>query len=134
MAVRPSPDRSDLESKTREDLQTIAKGKGRRRVGASFQGLTHRSDHGRPRTRFDQRTRTGDASGAFTSHGRHPDDDFDDLLGEFVADAAVASSETASATESTTEDAPAPAPSANAPIALSRIPVRTHSPPGPPTA
>ena len=25
MAVRPSPDRSDLESKTREDLQTIAK-------------------------------------------------------------------------------------------------------------
>ncbi len=28
MAVRPSPDRSDLESKTREDLQTIAKVKG----------------------------------------------------------------------------------------------------------
>jgi transcription termination factor Rho len=28
MAVKPSPDRSDLESKTREDLQTIAKVKG----------------------------------------------------------------------------------------------------------
>ncbi len=28
MAIKPSPDRSDLESKTREDLQTIAKVKG----------------------------------------------------------------------------------------------------------
>ena len=28
MAAKPTPDRSDLESKTREDLQTIAKVKG----------------------------------------------------------------------------------------------------------
>jgi transcription termination factor Rho len=42
-----------------------------------------------------------------------PDDDFDDLLGEFVADAAVERSESASVTEPTTDDAPAPTPSSN---------------------
>jgi transcription termination factor Rho len=113
MAVRPSPDRSDLESKTREDLQTIAKVKGvdvsaRASKASLIEAIMGdrapaSTNAPEPATRAVRSRRTVAT----------PDDDFDDLLGEFVADAAVASSETASATESTTEDAPAPAPSAN---------------------
>jgi len=114
MAVRPSPDRSDLESKTREDLQTIAQGKGRRRVGASFQGLTHRSDHGRPRTRFDQRTQNRRRERC-VHVARSPPPTMTSTTSSASSSRTPLSlsSETASATESTTEDAPAPAPSAN---------------------
>jgi transcription termination factor Rho len=113
MAVRPSPDRSDLESKTREDLQTIAKVKGvdvsARASKASLieaimgDPVSVSTNTPEPATRAVRSRRTVAT----------PDDDFDDLLGEFVADAAVASSEAPSNTETTTEDAPAPVSSSN---------------------
>jgi transcription termination factor Rho len=114
MAVRPSPDRSDLESKTREDLQTIAKVKGvdvsARASKASLieaimgEPVSTSTDTPEPATRAVRSRRTVAT----------PDDDFDDLLGEFVADAAAAvTTQTAPPTESTTDDAPNPAQSSN---------------------
>ena len=93
MAVRPSPDRSDLESKTREDLQTIAKVKGvdvpaRASKASLIEAImgdpvpasvsTVAQDTGAPSSRAVRSRRTVAT----------PDDDFDDLLGEFVADVA----------------------------------------------
>ena len=89
MAARPSPDRSDLESKTREDLQTIAKVKGvdvsaRASKASLIEAIMGDSgphsvanDAGAPMSRAVRSRRTVAT----------PDDDFDDLLGEFVVDA-----------------------------------------------
>jgi len=61
MAVRPSPDRSDLESKTREDSKP-SQGKRRRRVGARFKASLIEAIMGdpapptMPRFRFTRRT------------------------------------------------------------------------------
>jgi transcription termination factor Rho len=113
MAVRPSPDRSDLESKTREDLQTIAKVKGVDVSARASKASLIEAIMGDPAPASTNAPEPATRAVRSRRTVATPDDDFDDLLGEFVADAAVASSETASATESTTEDAPAPAPSAN---------------------
>jgi len=113
MAVRPSPDRSDLESKTREDLQTIAKVKGVDVSARASKASLIEAIMGDPAPASTIAPEPATRAVRSRRTVATPDDDFDDLLGEFVADAAVASSETASATESTTEDAPAPAPSAN---------------------
>jgi transcription termination factor Rho len=112
MAVRPSPDRSDLESKTREDLQTIAKVKGVDVSARASKASLIEAIMGEP---VSASTNTAPATRAVRSRRTvaTPDDDFDDLLGEFVADAAVASGETPSNTETTTDDAAAPAPSSN---------------------
>jgi transcription termination factor Rho len=90
MAIKPAPDRSDLESKSREDLQTIAKVKGVDAparatkavlIEAIMSDLPDSSD----------RPDSSSASGSRAVRSRRtvatPDDDFDDLLGEFVADA-----------------------------------------------
>jgi transcription termination factor Rho len=89
MAIKPAPDRSDLESKSREDLQTIAKVKGVDAparatkavlIEAIMSDLPDSSD----------RPDSSSASGSRAVRSRRtvatPDDDFDDLLGEFVAD------------------------------------------------
>jgi transcription termination factor Rho len=113
MAVRPSPDRSDLESKTREDLQTIAKVKGVDVSARASKASLIEAIMGDP---VPTSTNTPEPATRAVRSRRTvatPDDDFDDLLGEFIADAAVDRSEPASATESTTEDPPAPAPSSN---------------------
>jgi len=90
MAARPSPDRTDLESKTREDLQTIAKVKGvdiparasKATLIEAIMGDVAPSSNG---------TETAVASRAVRSRRTvaTPTDDFEDLLGEFVADASA---------------------------------------------
>jgi transcription termination factor Rho len=94
MAIKPSPDRSDLESKTREDLQTIAKVKGvdaptratKAALIEAIMGDPPSSDH----------STSPDGASASASNGTRavrsrrtvatPEDDFEDLLGEFVAE------------------------------------------------
>jgi len=112
MAVRPSPDRSDLESKTREDLQTIAKVKGVDVSARASKASLIEAIMGDPAP-------ANDASDSVSRAVRSrrtvatPTDDFDDLLGEFVADASRARADTSAAVDSpTTETAPS-APSMN---------------------
>ena len=112
MAVRPSPDRSDLESKTREDLQTIAKVKGVDVSARASKASLIEAIMGDPAP-------ANDASDSVSRAVRSrrtvatPTDDFDDLLGEFVADASSARADTSAAVDSpTTETAPS-APSMN---------------------
>ncbi len=86
MAIKPSPDRSDLESKTREDLQTIAKVKGveastRATKAALIEAIMGETPEvsSTPTTRAVRSRRTVAT----------PDDDFEDLIGEFDADTKV---------------------------------------------
>ena len=103
MAAKPSPDRTDLESKTREDLQPIAKVKGvelpaRASKAALIEAIM--GDAG-PSSNGSE---TVVASRAVRSRRTvaTPTDDFEDLLGEFVADAC----------SSTAPEVAAPAPAA----------------------
>jgi transcription termination factor Rho len=107
MAIKPSPDRSDLESKTREDLQTIAKVKGvdtppRATKAALIEAIMGDvpSSNGSPTSNGSASsigssesslaTATPDAPSSRSVRSRRtvatPDDDFEDLLGEFVAE------------------------------------------------
>jgi transcription termination factor Rho len=86
MAVKPTPDRSDLESKSREDLQTIAKVKGvevsaRATKSALIESIM--SESPAPTSNGDTPSRAVRSRRVVAT----PDDDFEDLLGEFVADA-----------------------------------------------
>ncbi len=109
MAAKPSPDRSDLESKTREDLQTIAKVKGvdvtARASKATLIEAIMGNDLPTPVT-----TAVAAESGSRVVRSRRtvtmPDDDFDELVSEFVADTKVESngSDIASAPSATTVD------------------------------
>jgi transcription termination factor Rho len=113
MAVRPSPDRSDLESKTREDLQTIAKVKGVDVSARASKASLIEAIMGDP-------TPNGDSAESVSRAVRSrrtvatPTDDFDELLGEFVADASAerATSPSDVGSSTTTESAPS-APSTN---------------------
>jgi len=87
MAIKPAPDRSDLESKTREDLQTIAKVKGVDAPARATKAVLIEAI-------MSDLPDSPDSSGAQSSRAVRsrrtvatPDDDFDELLGEFVADA-----------------------------------------------
>ncbi|MHB2028172.1 MAG: Rho termination factor N-terminal domain-containing protein, partial [Acidimicrobiales bacterium] len=89
MAIKPSPDRSDLESKTREDLQTIAKVKGvdapaRATKAALIEAIMGESQV----SPVPRGAANPPASRAVRSRRTvaTPSDDFEDLLGEFVAD------------------------------------------------
>jgi transcription termination factor Rho len=105
MAVRPSPDRSDLESKTREDLHTIAKVKGVDVSARASKASLIEAIMGDPAPTSDS---SASASRAVRSRRTvaTPTDDFDELLGEFVADASsdgvTAPRDGASTTESAT--------------------------------
>ncbi|MEO9180344.1 MAG: transcription termination factor Rho [Acidimicrobiales bacterium] len=112
MAVRPSPDRSDLESKTREDLQTIAKVKGVDISARASKASLIEAIMGDPAQSAGASSEP--ASRAIRSRRTvaTPSDDFDDLLGEFVAEAAVDRSQPATdapAESTVTESTPAPA-------------------------
>jgi len=111
MAVRPSPDRSDLESKTREDLQTIAKVKGVDVSARASKASLIEAIMGDPAPAGDS---SDSASRAVRSRRTvaTPTDDFDDLLGEFVAETPTEHSVPNNVESSTTESAPA-APSTN---------------------
>ena len=95
MAIKPSPDRTDLESKSRDDLLTIAKTKGvdvatRASKTALIEAIMGDPAPGTPDTNGGP-----NANGASTSRAVRsrrtvatPEDDFEDLIGEFAADAA----------------------------------------------
>ena len=90
MAIKPAPDRSDLESKTREDLQTIAKVKGVDAPARATKAVLIEAIM----SDLPDSPDSPDSSGAQSSRAVRsrrtvatPDDDFDELLGEFVADA-----------------------------------------------
>jgi transcription termination factor Rho len=87
MAIKPSPDRSDLESKTREDLQTIAKVKGVDAPARASKAALIEAIMGEP----SDAAAPASASRAVRSRRTvaTPVDDFEELLGEFVADAKV---------------------------------------------
>ena len=95
MAIKPSPDRSDLESKTREDLQTIAKVKGVDAPARASKAALIEAIMGEP---SDAAAPTS-ASRAVRSRRTvaTPVDDFEELLGEFVADAKVPATAAATA-------------------------------------
>jgi transcription termination factor Rho len=101
MAIKPSPDRSDLESKTREDLQTIAKVKGVDAPARASKAALIEAIMGEP-------SDAAPASASRAVRSRRtvatPVDDFEELLGEFVADAKVPAAATAApATSESTE-------------------------------
>ncbi|MGC1237193.1 MAG: transcription termination factor Rho [Acidimicrobiales bacterium] len=106
MAIKPSPDRSDLESKTREDLQTIAKVKGVDAPARATKAALIEAIMGEPSVDAGAPT---SASRAVRSRRTvaTPSDDFEELLGEFVADAKVSAAATAAPA---TVTAPAPEP------------------------
>jgi transcription termination factor Rho len=95
MAIKPSPDRSDLESKTREDLQTIAKVKGVDAPARASKAALIEAIMGEP-------SDAAPASASRAVRSRRtvatPVDDFEELLGEFVADAKVPAAASATPT------------------------------------
>ena len=110
MAIKPSPDRSDLESKSRDDLQTIAKVKGvdpgaRATKAALIDAIMNDGDPG-----------VSDASTSRSVRSRRtvatPVDDFESLLGEFATDIVptAVTSEVAPAPTSSPEPAPEASP------------------------
>src|SRR5579863_4618024 len=112
MAVKPSPDRSDLESKTREDLQTIAKVKGVDISTRASKASLIEAIMGDPAPScLSDESSSDQTSRALCSRRTvaTPTDDFEDLLGEFIADPPVERTPAASdADVSTTESTPAP--------------------------
>ncbi len=89
MAAKPTPDRSDLESKTREDLQTIAKVKGvdvtaRASKSALIEAIMGEVPQAQPAS-----ARVASESTRVVRSRRTvatPNDDFDDLVGEFASE------------------------------------------------
>ena len=100
MAVKPSPDRSDLESKTREDLQTIAKVKGvevaarasKASLIEAIMGDPTKSETRAPANKTESPKPAAAASSSRAVRSRRtvatPDDDFEALIGEFSAEPA----------------------------------------------
>ncbi len=136
MAIKPSPDRTDLESKTREDLQTIAKVKGVEVSARASKSALIEAIMGDPSGPSSSSTPAARAVRSRRTVAT-PTDDFDDLLGEFTEEpaprprrgfdsSAVVSNARADA-ETTTSAALAPAPAepsapAPAPAEHSRAP------------
>jgi transcription termination factor Rho len=94
MAAKPSLDRSDLESKTREDLQTIAKVKGVDVSARASKSSLIEAIMGEDPAPTPVTTSVAAESGTRVVRSRRtvtmPNDDFDDLVSEFVSDTAVA--------------------------------------------
>jgi transcription termination factor Rho len=120
MAIKPSPDRSDLESKSREDLQTIAKVKGVEASARATKASLIEAIMGEAPVSASVATAsvTGSEEPSTSSGSRAvrsrrtvatPNDDFEDLLGEFATDSKVESSPAAeTAVNEPATDKPAP--------------------------
>ena len=100
MAIKPSPERSDLETKSREDLQTIAKVMGVDTPARATKAALIEAIMTEPASANGAASNGDSANSAAPESSRAvrsrrtvatPVDDFDDLLGEFAADAPVAS-------------------------------------------
>jgi transcription termination factor Rho len=89
MAIQPAPDRSDLESKTREDLQTIAKVKGVDTPTRATKAVLIEAIMGEVPDSSDSASTPSSRAVRSRRTVATPTDDFDDLLGEFVADVKV---------------------------------------------
>jgi transcription termination factor Rho len=83
MAIKPSPDRTDLESKTREDLQTIAKVKGVEVSARASKSALIEAIMGEPAPAPASAPAPSRAVRSRRTVAT-PTDDFEDLLGEFA--------------------------------------------------
>jgi transcription termination factor Rho len=102
MAAKPTPDRSDLESKSVADLQKIAEVTGAKPAGRSKAAIVDAIMNAGTPPAPETSSRAVRSRRTVAT----PVDDFDDLLGEFVADAKTEKPAFAPATESTTAPAP----------------------------
>ena len=106
MAVKPSPDRSDLESKTREDLQTIAKVKGVEVPARASKASLIEAIMGQPVKAAPASSAavapSANATASRAVRSRRtvatPDDDFEAMLGEFGAEVSSEARPTSSST------------------------------------
>gem|GEM_PF-4865201 len=83
MAAKPTPDRSDLESKSVADLQKIAEVTGAKPAGRSKAAIVDAIMNAGAPAASEAPSRAVRSRRTVAT----PVDDFDDLLGEFVADA-----------------------------------------------
>ncbi len=102
MAAKPTPDRSDLESKSVADLQKIAEVTGAKPAGRSKAAIVDAIMNAGAPAASEAPSRAVRSRRTVAT----PVDDFDDLLGEFVADAKAEKPAPAPAAESTTAPAP----------------------------
>ena len=102
MAAKPTPDRSDLESKSVADLQKIAEVTGAKPAGRSKAAIVDAIMNAGAPAASESSSRAVRSRRTVAT----PVDDFDDLLGEFVADAKTEKPASAPAEESTTAPAP----------------------------
>jgi transcription termination factor Rho len=102
MAAKPTPDRSDLESKSVADLQKIAEVTGAKPAGRSKAAIVDAIMNAGAPAAPETPSRAVRSRRTVAT----PVDDFDDLLGEFVADAKTEKPASAPAAESTTAPAP----------------------------
>jgi transcription termination factor Rho len=114
MAEKPSPDRSDLESKTREDLQTIAKVKGVDVSARASKSSLIEAIMGEEPAPTPVTTAVAAESGTRVVRSRRtvtmPSDDFDDLVSEFSPETVTeAAASPTSLPESVVADSPATA-------------------------
>ena len=91
MAIKPSPDRTDLESKTREDLQTIAKVKGVEVSARASKSALIEAIMGDVAPTSSPSSSSGTRVVRSRRTVATPTDDFEDLLGEFTDAPAPAS-------------------------------------------
>ena len=104
MAAKPTPDRSDLESKSIADLQKIAEVTGAKPSGRSKAAIIDAIMNAGASDTSDTQSRAVRSRRTVAT----PVDDFDDLLGEFVADAKTEKPASAPSTESSSTPSPAP--------------------------
>jgi len=102
MAAKPTPDRSDLESKSVADLQKIAEVTGAKPAGRSKAAIVDAIMNAGAPAASESSSRAVRSRRTVAT----PVDDFDDLLGEFVADAKTEKPASTPAAESTTSPAP----------------------------
>jgi transcription termination factor Rho len=128
MAAKPTPDRSDLESKTREDLQTIAKVKGvdvtaRASKSALIEAIMGDGPQPAPARVAPESTRIVRSRRTVAT----PSDDFEDLVGEFATD--IVPEKTSEPATSEPEPVATPVPSNNGAERQSQAGPRQNSQP-----
>ena len=102
MAAKPTPDRSDLESKSVADLQKIAEVTGAKPAGRSKAAIVDAIMNAGAPAASDSANRAVRSRRTVAT----PVDDFDDLVGEFVADAKTEKPTASPAAESSSAPAP----------------------------
>ena len=102
MAAKPTPDRSDLESKSVADLQKIAEVTGAKPAGRSKAAIVDAIMNAGAPAASDSSSRAVRSRRTVAT----PVDDFDDLVGEFVADAKTEKPAASPAAESSSAPAP----------------------------